>query len=94
MMTPRDILTATQGAMIRSERSESDRALLAMHDLFVGFLDATDKGCPDSMKTMLIDQIRVQSARCEATPRIVEENMRSEDFSELARIAAKAKDQQ
>lgn len=37
--------------------------------------------------------LSVQSTSCEATPRIVEENMRSEDFAALARAAAKAKDQ-
>ena len=58
-MTPREILAATQGAMLRAERNESDRALLAMHDLLVRFLDATDKGCPESMKVMSIDQIRI-----------------------------------
>ena len=61
-MTPREILSATQGAMLRvehAERSESDRALLAMHDLLVRFLDATDKGCPESMKAMSIDQARL-----------------------------------
>lgn len=62
-MTSREILTATQGVMIRElggkaeEHSESDRALLAMHGLLVRFLDATDKGCSDSMKAMSIDQI-------------------------------------
>ena len=59
MMTPREILAAAQGAMLRAERSESDRALLAMHDLLVRFLDATDKGCPESMKAMSIDQARL-----------------------------------
>ena len=58
-MTPREILAAIQGAMIRAERGESDRALLAMHDLLVRFLDATDKGCPESMKAMSIDQVRL-----------------------------------
>ena len=58
-MTPREILSAIQGAMLRAERSESDRALLAMHDLLVRFLDATDKGCPESMKAMSIDQVRL-----------------------------------
>ena len=58
-MTPQEILSATQGAMIRGERSESDRALLAIHDLLVRFLDATDKGCPESMKAMSIDQARL-----------------------------------
>jgi hypothetical protein len=28
-----------------------------MRALLVGFLDATDKGCPESMKAMSIDQI-------------------------------------
>lgn len=58
-MTPREILRATQGAMLRAERDESDRALLAMHALLVSFLDATDKGCPESMKEMSIEQIRL-----------------------------------
>ena len=58
-MTSREILAATQGAMLRAERSESDRALLAMHDLLVRFLEATDKGCPESMKAMSIDQARL-----------------------------------
>ena len=59
MLTPRDILAATQGVMIRGARSDSDRALLALHDLLVHFLDATDKGCPESMKAMSIDQVRL-----------------------------------
>jgi len=58
-MTLREILAATQGAMIHAERSESERALLALRDLVVDFLDATDKGCPDSMKAMSIDQARL-----------------------------------
>ena len=58
-MTPREILSATQGVMLRTERSESEQALLAMHDLLVRFLDATDKGCPESMKAMSIDQVRL-----------------------------------
>ena len=45
--------------MVRPDRSESDRALLAMHDLVVHFLDATDKGHPQSMKAMSSDQIRL-----------------------------------
>lgn len=58
-MTTREILSATQGAMLHSDPSESDRALLAMRDLVVSFLDATDKGCPESMKAMSIDQARL-----------------------------------
>ena len=57
-MTTREILSATQGATLRSDPSESDRALLALRDLVVLFLDATDKGCPESMKAMSIDQVR------------------------------------
>ena len=59
MMTPREILTATQEAMIRAERCESDRALIALRDLLVSFLDATNTGCPESMKAMSIYQIRL-----------------------------------
>ena len=58
-MTTREILSATQGATLRSDHSESDRALLALRDLVVLFLDATDKGCPESMKAMSIDQARL-----------------------------------
>lgn len=58
-MTTREILSATQGVMLRAERSEADRALLAMHDLVVRFLDATNKGCPESMKAMSIEQARI-----------------------------------
>lgn len=58
-MTPREILAATQGVMLRAERSDSERALLAMHNLLVSFLDATDKGCPESMKSMSIEQARL-----------------------------------
>lgn len=58
-MTPREILATTQGAMLRAEHSESDRALLATHDLIVTFLDATDAGCPESMKALSIDQVNL-----------------------------------
>lgn len=58
-MTTREIFSTTQGAALRSDPSESDRALLAMRDLVVLFLDATDKGCPESMKAMSIDQARL-----------------------------------
>jgi hypothetical protein len=58
-MTPREIFAAAQGAALKDAPSASDRALLAMHDLLVHFLDATDKGCPESMKSMSIDQIRL-----------------------------------
>lgn len=58
-MTPREILRTTQGVMLHTERSESDKALLAMHNLLVSFLDATDKDYPDSMKAMSSDQIRL-----------------------------------
>ena len=58
-MTTREILSATQGAMLRTDRTESDRALLAMHALVVQFLDATNAGYPASMKAMSIDQVRL-----------------------------------
>lgn len=66
-MTAREILSATQGAVLRvgicardlHEPNESDRALVALRDLLVSFLDATDKGCPESMKSMSIDQARL-----------------------------------
>ncbi len=36
--------------------------------------------------------LSVQNVRCEATARIVEENMHNEDFAALAALAASAKD--
>ena len=36
--------------------------------------------------------LSVRDARCEATARIVEENMRDEDFAALAALAASTKD--
>jgi len=58
-MTAREIWAAMQQAALRDQPSTSDRALLALRDLLVGFLDATDKGYPDSMKEMSIDQVRL-----------------------------------
>jgi hypothetical protein len=59
-MTPREIFAAMQQAALRDPPSASDRALLTLRDLLVGFLDATDgpSGYPDSMKVMSMDQIR------------------------------------
>lgn len=37
--------------------------------------------------------LSVRSASCEATPRLVEENMRDEDFAALTAAAANAEDQ-
>jgi hypothetical protein len=56
-MNPRDIWTAMQKAALRDQPSESDSALLALRDLMVSFLDATDKDYPDSMKAMSMKQI-------------------------------------
>lgn len=39
--------------------TQDQRALLALRDLLVSFLEATDKGCPDSMKAMSIEQVRL-----------------------------------
>lgn len=59
-MTPREIWTAMQQAALRDRPSASDRALLALRDLLVRFIDATDgpSGCPASIKAMSIDQLR------------------------------------
>ena len=57
----------------------------------VELLVGTDDARPSADSDWEI--LSVRSARCEATPRDVEERMHSEDFAELARIAAKAKDQ-
>lgn len=52
-------------------------------------------GCDDDKPNADSDWqiLSVQSASCEAAPRLVEENMSSDDFAALAKIAAKAKDQ-
>lgn len=73
-MTPHEIHVAAQQALARRfgtatsvlqkldehgvERSADD-ALLALRDLVVGFINATDKGCPESMKAMSIEQIQL-----------------------------------
>ena len=50
-----------QQAALRDQPSGSDRALLALRDLLIGFVDATNgpPGYPESMKSMSIDQIRL-----------------------------------
>lgn len=60
-MTPREIWAATQEAALRDQPGASDRALLALRDLLIRFIDATDgpKGYPDSMQAMSIDQVHV-----------------------------------
>ena len=61
-MTSREILMATQIAIQEAARrgqpTAEGRALIALRDLLVSFLDAT-KDCPESMKTMSIDQARL-----------------------------------
>ena len=58
-MSPREIWKALQEAARRDQPNGSDRELLALRDLLVSFLDATNTGCPESMKAMSIDQIRL-----------------------------------
>ncbi len=62
-MTPREISTATkvasQEAARRGQPTAEGRALIALRDLLVSFIDATDKGCPESIKAMSIDQVRI-----------------------------------
>ena len=58
-MSPREIVAITQEAARRAQPSESDRALIALRALLVSFLDATNTGCPESMKAMSIDQARL-----------------------------------
>ena len=58
-MTTREIQTAVHESTLHEQRSTTDQALLALHALVVDFLNETDKGCPDSMKAMSIDQIRL-----------------------------------
>jgi hypothetical protein len=58
-VTPREIHAATREAAQHDPPSASDRALIELRALLVGFLDATDTGYPDSMKAMSIDQIRL-----------------------------------
>lgn len=61
-MTGREIAAAAREAAQRAERREcaaSDQALIALRDLLASFLDATDRGYPDSLKAMSIDQVRL-----------------------------------
>ena len=73
-MTPNEIRVAAQQALARrfgataddlrkldarGVEHSADDALRALRDLVVGFLTATDKGCPESMKTMSIEQIQI-----------------------------------
>ena len=58
-MTPREIFAATQEAAQQSTPNAEGSALIAMHALLVSFLDATNTGCPESMKAMSIDQARL-----------------------------------
>jgi len=59
-MTPRAIFAAIQKAESPHPQSAEAQALLALRDLLVGFIDATDgpNGYPDSMASMSMDQIR------------------------------------
>lgn len=56
----------------------------------VELLVGTDDDDPDEDSDWEI--LSVREARCEATPRIVEENMQGTDFEALAALAANAKD--
>jgi hypothetical protein len=58
-MTPREIWAAMQQAALRDQPSASDRALIALRDLLVHFIDATNgpKGYRDSMQSMSADQL-------------------------------------
>ncbi len=61
-MTAQEIFAAVREATERAERRESgasDQALIAMRDLIASFIEATDKGYPDSLKEMSIDQVRI-----------------------------------
>ena len=58
-MIPREIFAAAQEAARRAQPSEADRALIALRDLLASFLDATNTGCPESLKAMSIDQARL-----------------------------------
>ena len=59
MMTPREIRAALTTLQEAAELSTSDCALIALRDLLVSFLNATNTGCPESMKAMSIDQTRL-----------------------------------
>jgi hypothetical protein len=61
-VTAREIFAAAREAEQRAARGEcvaSDQALIALRDLLASFLEATDKGYPDSLKEMSIDQVRI-----------------------------------
>lgn len=58
-MTPKEICTIGRQAALQDPPSASDLALIALHDLVLQFVEATDgpNGCPASMKVMSIQQI-------------------------------------
>ena len=58
-MNAREIHTTAQEAASCTVPSPEGKALVALRDLLVHFLDATDTGCPESMKAMSIDQVRL-----------------------------------
>lgn len=58
-MSTQEIWNAMQQAALRDRPGAQDRALLELRDLLVRFIDATDKGCPESMKAMSMDQIHL-----------------------------------
>ncbi len=62
-MTAKEIHAAITKIELRRETSQErvgyEHELLALRDLLVRFLDTTDKDCPESMKAMSIDQIRL-----------------------------------
>jgi len=63
-MKPRDIFAAIAQIQARREERPNERVgyeqeLLALRDLLVNFLEATNKDCPESMKSMSISQVRI-----------------------------------
>jgi hypothetical protein len=60
-MNPREIFAAMQRVALIDRPGTSDRALLSLRELVVGFLDATAATTTDgtlSMRAMSLDQIR------------------------------------
>ena len=58
-MTSREISAAAQTAASNETPTTSDQALIAMRDLLVSFITATENAGREAMQWMSIDQIRI-----------------------------------
>lgn len=58
-MTSREIAAAAHAATNNETPTPSDQALIAMRDLLVSFITATENAGREAMQWMSIDQVRI-----------------------------------